>query len=397
MAKTVVVLGGALAAVPVAHWLLKHVRPTTPDLKVILVAPNTDMYWHFAAVRGIVPGQLPDEKLFYPIEPAFAAYPKGSFEFVNGLAESLDPDSNQVVVNVYPKNTSRTITYDIVYIATGASFKEGVPFKNLKSTPETKAALHRYQEQLAKAQTVVVAGAGTTGVETVGEIAYEYAAASGSSKKEVYLIADQALPLPSNLKQDVRETALRELEKLKVTVIKSTHVTKATSDPATGKTTLELTSTDGTKKVTTLVTDLYIPTFGIIPNTLFLPPRMLDGSGFVKTDSYLRAEGFANVFVAGDASNIESPQGKHTEDQIQVVVKNLQAVIVNGTTATLEEYKPDPKVMIGVTVGRGRGTGQIGNWKPWSILLWYMKGRFLGTDYAADLVAGKRTVANKAW
>lgn len=48
--------------------------------------------------------------------------------------------------------------------------------------------------------------------------------------------------------------------------------------------------------------------------------------------------------------------------------------------------------MLGVTLGRSRATGQMGSLKLWSFLLWYLKGRFLGTDYAGQYAAGKRTL-----
>lgn len=38
MAKTVVVLGGSLGGLAVAHRLLKHMLPREPDLRVVLVS-----------------------------------------------------------------------------------------------------------------------------------------------------------------------------------------------------------------------------------------------------------------------------------------------------------------------------------------------------------------------
>lgn len=391
MGKTVVVLGSGLVGIPAAHWLLKHVAPKQgAGFKVILVTPNSDFYWNLGSVRAIVPGQLGDEKLFYPLEPAFAHYPKGSFELVVGSAESLDPDHNTVVVSGLAGGAKRTVEYDVAVVATGSSFKNDMPFKSLGSTAETKASLHRYADRIGAAKTIVVAGAGSTGVEVAGEIAFEYAA---SGKKDVYLVSDHALPLYPTLKDDVRETALRELEKLKVKFVASARVTGATPTGKGGQTTLEITKEGGKKE--TLVADVYVPTFGVVPNTAFLPAKLLTDGGFVRTTPTLQVAGYANLFVAGDASDIQPPQGKHADDQVQHLVKNLDAFI--SGQGELAEYKPDGKILLGITIGRSKATGQIGNWKPFSILIWYFKGRYLGTDYAGSFAKGERTVQVKSW
>ena len=50
-----------------------------------------------------------------------------------------------------------------------------------------------------------------------------------------------------------------------------------------------------------------------------------------------------------------------------------------------------------VSLGRNRGTGQAGNFKVWSFIVWYMKSRYLGTNNSQDYIAGKRTVSKTDW
>jgi len=110
--KTVVVLGASYAGIPAAHYLLKHTAAKVKGgLKVILVSPNTEFYWHNASVRGILPDLMPDEKTFYPIAPAFAKYPADQFQFVVGKAQALNPESNSVVVRA-ADGSEQTIQYD---------------------------------------------------------------------------------------------------------------------------------------------------------------------------------------------------------------------------------------------------------------------------------------------
>lgn len=111
MAKTIVILGANYTGLPIAHYLLKHTATKVPGLKVIVVAPNTHMYWFVASVRGILPNMLADDKLFLPIAPEFAKYPSDRYELVLGKAEAVDPSRNAVEVRLNDGG-GRTISYD---------------------------------------------------------------------------------------------------------------------------------------------------------------------------------------------------------------------------------------------------------------------------------------------
>lgn len=72
--------------------------------------------------------------------------------------------------------TSQTLHTDWALasvIATGASYKEGPPFKGLGSTEETKAALNEWRKRIKAAKSIVVAGGGATGTEVAGELGDE--------------------------------------------------------------------------------------------------------------------------------------------------------------------------------------------------------------------------------
>ena len=71
--KHIVILGGSYAGVSTAHRILKQAAKTGP-LKITIVSPNTHFYWSMASPRGVVPGQIPDEKLFQPIAPGFSKF-----------------------------------------------------------------------------------------------------------------------------------------------------------------------------------------------------------------------------------------------------------------------------------------------------------------------------------
>ena len=175
--KRIVILGGSYAGISTAHRILKQVMKTGP-FKITLVSPNTDFYWNMAAPRGLVPGQLADEKLFQPIAAGFGKYPARQFEFILATAESLDFEAKRVGIS-----GNQTLDYDYLVLATGSRARGDIPFKGLRTTEETKDAVHDFQARVTKAKTIVIAGAGVTGVEAAGELAFEY-----GRQKEIFLV-----------------------------------------------------------------------------------------------------------------------------------------------------------------------------------------------------------------
>jgi len=180
MAKTVVILGASFAGLKIAHSLLKTTLPAVKDLKVILVSPTTHAYFNLAAPRAIVPGQIPDEKILAPIEPAFSKYPSSSFEFVIGAAKSVDPASKRVEIET--ESGLRTVTYDTLVVTTGSN-TGSMPWKASGSHKQFLELLHDTQAKVKKAKSIIVGGAGVTGVETAGELGYEY-----GKTKEITLV-----------------------------------------------------------------------------------------------------------------------------------------------------------------------------------------------------------------
>jgi NADH dehydrogenase FAD-containing subunit len=194
--KTIVILGGSFAGVGTAHRILKQTSKTGPPVKVVLVSPNTHIYWNIAAPRAMLPGQFTDEKIFQPIAEGFKQYSAIHFEFILGSAHSLDAVAQKVDISTGPEGRQRTtIDYDLLIIGTGSRNKGEddddvkVPFKALGSTEATKDALHDFQAVVKKSKTIVIAGAGPTGVETAGELAFEY----GTEKRIILVV----FPLPS--------------------------------------------------------------------------------------------------------------------------------------------------------------------------------------------------------
>jgi pyruvate/2-oxoglutarate dehydrogenase complex dihydrolipoamide dehydrogenase (E3) component len=105
----------------------------------------------------------------------------------------------------------------------------------------------------------------------------------------------------NSLPRSVASAAENELKKFHIKIITQTKITdsKLTGD---GKT--ELTLSNGEK----LMTDLYLPTVGVLPNTEYIPKDLLNEKGDVKVDAYLRVKSVPDVWAAGDVVDCQPSQ-----------------------------------------------------------------------------------------
>ncbi|EQK98402.1 hypothetical protein G6O67_002341 [Ophiocordyceps sinensis] len=385
MAQTIVILGAGLAAAPLIRQLMRTTVLGRDDLKLVVVAPNTHFYWPIAIPRVMVPGQLADDKVMFPWDAIFGQYPADKFEFVLGKASALDPSAKAVTVALGAPDghgSTRSVTYHTLVIATGATARDDMPWKLLDTTERTAERLHSLQSDIRDAKTIVVAGGGATGSEVAGELGFEYAK---SGVKEVYFVHSGNLPLAPPVLPSVRKQVATELKKLNVKVISDSTVANVSQ---TGRdTVLELRHADGSTR--TLTAQAYIPATGVTPNTAFAPASMLDERGYIKQTAQLKAEGYDDIFVMGDAGNLEGSKAQAAEAQTRHLIKALPVHLAGGSVPA---YAPNTKETMAVTLGRSRGTGQAGSMKLFSLLVWWIKGRFLGTDYAPLYAAGKKSM-----
>ncbi|KAI1122441.1 hypothetical protein F5Y10DRAFT_75356 [Nemania abortiva] len=378
MTKTVVVLGGAFAGVQVAHRLLKYTQPQVKDLKVILVSKNSHFYWNLAAVRAIVPGVLKEDQYARPIAPGFAKYPAEAFEFIIGSAEAVDTTNKTVKVAVGADSSERELSYDYLVVATGTrnAGTTNVPWKNNGTHEEIAALLAETQEKVKAAKHIVVAGAGATGVETAAELGFEYGnPKDAAAKKEIILLSADKEVLNGD---SIAGNVAAELKKLNVTIHGSARVASTSTSPD-GKT--EVVLENGEK----IVTDLYLPTMGMTPNTEFLPEAVLTDKKFVEIDEFYAVKGAEDVWAAGDV--VWKPRGSFVlaDKQAAGVAKNIDLVL-KGKAQTIVKTLPIDVLM--VATGRSRGAGRMGPVKAFSLMVYLIKGKTLGVDKLPAWVEG---------
>lgn len=102
----------------------------------------------------------------------------------------------------------------------------------------------------------------------------------------------------------------------------------------------------------------------------------------------MRVSGTQNVWGIGDVGNIEAKQLTVTDAQIIYLSSVLDSVLT-GNGDDLKEYKPSPKTMVFISLGKKLAIGQIGDWRLWGWMVSYVKGRKLFVDTAQGYVGGK--------
>ncbi|KAF5690909.1 acid phosphatase [Fusarium circinatum] len=301
-----------------------------------MISRDSHFFWNLAMPRAIIPGTISDDDLFQAIAPGFAKY-GDKFELIVGTATGIDFNNKQV--KIYKAGQETFISYDYLLIGTGSSTKAESPFKSRGSTDATRDYVNAYQKRVGEAQHIIVAGAGPTGVEVAGELADHY-----GNKKEITLI-NAGPSVLDNRPDSVSKSAHRQLEKLGVKIRLNTKVNESITLP-NGK--QEVTFSSGEK----VVTDLVIPTFGVVPNSSILPPDLLDKHGYIKVDQYLAVEGREDVFAIGDVSNVEAPQFWFVNTQAGHMAKNLVQIMLGKP---MIPYKASTTAMGGIQIGKSGG------------------------------------------
>jgi len=334
-------------------------------------AQNSHFYWNLASVRAIVPGILKDEDIFKSIEGALKQYPESSYEFIVGTAEEADFDAKSVRITT-ATGDSKTLSYDQLVVATGSHTAGNVPWKAEGSYEEAVALLHQTTEKVKAASHIVVAGAGSTGIEVAGELAYEF-----GKTKEIILLSSTDKLLGGDI---VGPAAANELKKLNATVKYGARVSEtrpSAADPS--KTEVVLANGE------TLTTDLYLPTMGLIPNTGYVNAKYLTENKLVDVDEFLRVKGTTGVWAAGDVVSKPRAGFMITQKQAAAVGKNIELALASKEPIVAKGLPVD---ILACSVGRGRGAGRMNSFKLPSFGVWLAKGRTMGLQMMSGYIDG---------
>ncbi|RAK83868.1 FAD/NAD(P)-binding domain-containing protein, partial [Aspergillus costaricaensis CBS 115574] len=412
---TIPIIGASITGLTTAHSLLSHFTTSNnitnnkgPKIKILLINPTPTFYWAIAAPRILTkPSAFTESQYLIPIADGFTKYSPDVFEFILGRATSLDFDKKllqvEEVTDTESNKSLREIKYDYLVIASGSTpsasstetlfpgedgEKEIYPFKlSPTSTTTITEAIKSAQTTISTAKRITVIGAGPIGVEIAGELGdlitpSSSSSSEGESRKEITLISSTPRILPT-LKPSASETATSLLTNKGVRVLTDQKVISVSSKEQGG---YELKLNNGE----TLETDIYIPTIGVLPNSSYIPPEVLDERGWVRVDEELKVEGVEGVYAAGDITTHKQKLSFKADEMAGVVVGNLVDDIgnINGVGkggkgrgwwrcggGGRKTYDEGNDVMMVVPVGTSGGTGQAFGWVLVSFMVWLAKGR----------------------
>ncbi|KAI6861442.1 hypothetical protein D0864_02493 [Hortaea werneckii] len=389
--RNIVVLGTSFGGLSIAHYLLKHTFPKlqqAQDVKYALhlVDPSDHFWWHIGAPREIVSvKEMKHSDCFVPTMDCFKQYSnfKDAITFHHGTATALDTEARNVSIDKY-EGGSETIDYYALVIATGV--RSPTPLTTLQGNYTTsQQALEELNTKLASAKEIVISGGGPVGVETAGEIGTHL-----GGKANITLIAgsDKLLPV---LRKSLSDKAQRQLEKLGVQVKFGTKVTGADSTSEDGKTEVQL---DNGEKI---AADVYIPAFGVQPNTEFLPEKLKGSGGYVATNGKtLRVDAAGpRVYAAGDVSAVDKGGVLNLYSSIPVLGANVSHDLLSeaGLSAVPEKsyVRKDGETQL-VPVGPKTGVGAFNGWQMPGFAVSMIKGKDYMLKNMGDITEGKKWV-----
>jgi NADH dehydrogenase FAD-containing subunit len=381
--RNIVILGASFSGLGTAHYICKHILPklsAVENVKYVLyiVSPSTHFWWNISAPRAIVSTeQVRHEKHFIPVMDGFKQYSdlEDSIVFIHGSATAMDLKSRTVTIT-RPNDELENLDYYALVIATGV--KSPTPLTTLHGDHTiSTTALDNMNAKLATAKNVIVGGGGPVAVETAGEIGNHL----NVREVNITLITGAEKLLPA-LSKSRAAKAEKLLGKLGVTVRYSTKISNS-RDTEDGQT--EITLDDGT----VLHCDVYIPAFGVAPNTEFLPAQLKSTTAYVATtESTLRVDAAGpRVYAAGDVAGVDRGGVLNMYNSLPVLGANIaHDLFEDAKVSTFAErkyvFKPSETQV--VPVGPSGGVGAFSGFGLPGFIVSLVKGK----DYLASNIPG---------
>jgi NADH:ubiquinone reductase (H+-translocating) len=345
----IVILGGGYGGLMVATRLQKSVG--TNEAEIVLVNKN-DYHYETTWLHEASAGTLHHDRVRYDIKDVID---RNKVEFVQGTALEIKAEDKKVILE------NGEIDYDYLVVSLGAE-PETFGIKGLKehafSIVNVNAARQirehiEYQfatyntdaEKKDERLTIVVGGAGFTGIEFLGELANrvpELCKEYDVDYHKVKIICVEAAPMVlPGFDPELVNYAVSHLEKKGVQFMIGTAIKEATPEGIiVGK---------GEDEVEEIKAATVVWAAGVRGNSIIENSGIEAMRGRVKVQPDLRAPGHDNLFIIGDCSLIINeeinrpypPTAQIAMQQGEVCARNITALIRNKTE--LETFTPDIK------------------------------------------------------
>lgn len=360
--KKILVLGAGYGGLMTAKGLAKQL--SNSEAEITLVNQNS---YHYITTELHKPAAGTSHHDHARVELDLVLPKK--VNFIKDRVKAIKPDEKKVEL----ENSNQELTYDYLVVGLGSApetfgikglMENAFFIRNIDSVRRIREHMEymfsRYaNEKKEELITIVVGGAGFTGIEYVGELVDrvpELCHAFDIPREKVRIVNVEAAPsvLPG-FDEELVKYAVQYLESKGVEFKISTPIEECTEDGVILKGGEEI-------KAATVVW-----TGGVRGNKIVEDSGIETMRGRVKVDEYLRAPGYDNVFILGDCSLIINPENDRpfpptaqmATQQGQQLGKNL-ASLIRGGEMTPFHYTPKGTV---ASLGRSVAIGVIGSRK----------------------------------
>ncbi|KAM9476558.1 ferroptosis suppressor protein 1 [Clarias gariepinus] len=330
----VVIVGGGFGGIAAGMHLKSHGVP------FILINPLDAFHHNVASLRASVQSGFA-QQTFIPYKKTFG------LNFLQGRVTQIDTTEKFVVLD-----NGKEVRYSHLILCTGS---DG-PFPGKCSNVDTyQKAIKKYEDivkEVQAADSVLVVGGGSTGVEMAAEIRTEY------PNKRVILVHSRDTLADSELLSSVREEAKQVLLEKGVELFLGQKVSNLDELELNVKG--KMIKTDKNEQFTV---DLIIFCTGNKINSDAYRSSLagsLAQNGALKVNKHMQVEGFEDIYAVGDCANVNEPKmAYHAGLHAKVVVTN----IINSLAGkALTSYNTGNVTML-LAMGRDDGVGQFNGYK----------------------------------
>ncbi|SDJ98143.1 selenide, water dikinase SelD [Microbulbifer yueqingensis] len=354
----VLVGGGHSHAIVLQMWAMNPL----PGVRLTLVSPQVQ-----TAYSGMLPGLVAghyslDETHIDLVRLCRAA----GARFIRASARRIDPVNRRISLEGRPD-----LEYDLVSLDVGSGpvcelpgAEHAVPVKPISRFHHFWQELRERVRSTREQVRIGVVGGGAGGCELAMAIAWSLEEQLYSGRVEVHLVHG-GKQVPEGYPPLARRLVARELQRLGIAVHRDWRVQEITAQGLRGE-----------DDRTLALEEVVLCTHAGAHPWLADCGLALDARGFVRVDDKLRAEGFSNVFAAGDtASFVSSPlpkAGVYAVRQGPVLFHNLRASL---TEQQLRSYRPQRHFLSLLSCGDKRAVASRNGAAVAGSALWHWKDR----------------------
>ena len=319
----VLIIGGGFGGVAAAQKLTQH------GVDVTLVDRKNYFEVTFATLRNVTNPELLGNRA----RKLYSDFIEGTF--LQGSVESMNEKEAKLA-------NGDSIRFNQAIISSGSRYPSLPVAKSNNAfnyTERNQEMLDEHQS-LASANSVLVIGGGHVGVEFAGEIA------SAFPDKEITL-AHASNTLLDHSKPKAQRKALEQLT-AKGVIVKFNRRFVKDGDVYRCSISNE-----------TLHPDIAYVCVGMVPNTEFLRaelPEVLDHMGLIRVDSYMKVEGYENLYALGDCSTLDNRKHGYLAS---VQGAKLAATILKSAQGKKAKPYKAPIAVVVTPTGRDSGVASL--------------------------------------